>query len=93
MVPSVWRQVWNKYIEFQKKPGAENSVVLVEAYSLGKARSVPSSSTAFPHRNVNFNAVAIPWYYNASYDAEAIAFGKAARDLWRRNAGSGRNVS
>lgn len=78
---------------FQQKPGAENSVVLVEAYSLGKARSLPAGATAFPHRNINFNAVAIPWYYDASYDAEAVAFGEAARDLWRSNDGLGRNAS
>ncbi|CAI6312533.1 unnamed protein product [Periconia digitata] len=87
MEPSAWRQIWDKYVVFQKKPGAENSVVLLEAYSLDKARSIPSSSTSFPHRGVNFNAVAIPWYYDASYDTEAINFGKAARDLWRSNDG------
>ncbi|XXH05577.1 hypothetical protein Hte_012009 [Hypoxylon texense] len=83
MIPATWRQIWDMYIEFQQKPTAENSVVVLEAYSLIKARSVDPSSTAFPHRNVNFNAVAIPWYNDTSLDVEAEAFGRAARDLWR----------
>ncbi|GAW16190.1 hypothetical protein ANO14919_056130 [Xylariales sp. No.14919] len=83
MVPSTWRQVWNNYAEFQKKPTAANSVVLLEAYSLIKARSIDPNSGAFPYRNVNFNAVAIPWYDDQSLDGQAQAFGNAARDLWR----------
>ncbi|KID93252.1 FAD binding domain-containing protein, partial [Metarhizium majus ARSEF 297] len=38
MIPSTWHQVWDRYVEFQKKPGAQNSLVLLEAYSLTKAR-------------------------------------------------------
>lgn len=87
MIPAVWRQIWDRYVEFQKNPGAENSVVILEAYSLIKARSVHPNSAAFPHRNVNFNAVAIPWYNDTSLDDEAQAFGIAARDLWRATDG------
>jgi hypothetical protein len=83
MIPDVWRKIWDMYVEFQKKPGAESSVVLLEAYSLAKARSFPESSASFPYRNVNFNAVAIPWYNDSAYDSAALAFGNAARDLWR----------
>ncbi|KAI1409256.1 hypothetical protein F5Y13DRAFT_182153 [Hypoxylon sp. FL1857] len=83
MVPATWRQIWNEYIEFQQRPTAQNSVVLLEAYSLIKARSEDPNSAAFPHRGVNFNAVAIPWYDDTSLDDEAQAFGSAARDLWR----------
>lgn len=83
MVPATWRQIWNKYVEFQKKPTAENSVVLLEAYSLTKARSINANSASFPYRNVNFNAVAIPWYNDTSLDSDAITFGRTARDLWR----------
>ncbi|KAF1969966.1 FAD binding domain-containing protein [Bimuria novae-zelandiae CBS 107.79] len=91
MIPSVWRQIWNEYTAFQAKPGAQNSIVLLEAYSLGKVRSLPSSSTAFPHRDVNFNAVAIPWYSDASYDQAAVIFGQKARSLWRASDGLGDN--
>ncbi|KAI1151045.1 FAD binding domain-containing protein [Nemania diffusa] len=83
MVPDTWRQIWNKYVEFQQKPTAANSVVLLEAYSLIKARSISPDSSAFPFRHVNFNAVAIPWYDNKSLDNQAQAFGNAARDLLR----------
>ncbi|KAI1176593.1 FAD binding domain-containing protein [Nemania sp. FL0916] len=83
MVPDTWRQIYDKYIEFQQMPGAASSGVLMEAYSLTKARSVDPNSAAFPNRNVNFNAFAIPWYNDTSLDSAAIAFGSAARDLWR----------
>lgn len=91
MVPATWRQVWDLYVAFQKLPGAENSVVLLEAYSLIKARSIDSNSAAFPHRDVNFNAVAIPWYNDTALDGEAEAFGSAARDLWRATDGLAQN--
>lgn len=83
MVPKVWRQIWDKYVEFQKQPTAQSSVILLEAYSLTKARSVDAHSASFPHRNVNFNAVAIPWYSDTALDGSAQAFGRAVRDLWR----------
>ena len=83
LVPSTWRQVWDKYVEFQKLPTAENSVVLMEAYSLTKARSFGPGSAAFSHRDVNFNAVIILWYSDAALDDQARAVGKSARDLWK----------
>ncbi|KAJ8130778.1 hypothetical protein O1611_g2849 [Lasiodiplodia mahajangana] len=89
--PTTWRQVWNKYVDFQKKPTAENSIVLLEAYSLIKARSLDLDSAAFPFRTVNFNVVAIPWYDERSLDGEAEAFGVAARDLWRSTDGLAQN--
>lgn len=91
MVPSVWRQIWTKYVDFQQKPGASNSLVLLEAYSLTKARSIDSKQTAFPHRGVNFNAVAIPWYNDTSLDDEAEEFASAVRDLWRSSDGLAQN--
>ncbi|KAL9121092.1 MAG: hypothetical protein Q9187_002353 [Circinaria calcarea] len=88
MVPATWRAVWNEFVAFTQNPGTGNSVVLMEAYSLFKARSVPDSSSSFPFRSaVNFNAVAIAWYADASLDQEAEAFGSAARDLWRSTDG------
>ncbi|KAK0621571.1 FAD binding domain-containing protein [Bombardia bombarda] len=85
MVPATWRAIWNKYVDFQQLPGAESTVVLLEAYSLIKARSAAVASTggSFPHRDVNFNAVAIAWYNDTALDGPAQAFGSAARDLWR----------
>lgn len=83
LVPSTFRKVWDLYTAFQSRPGAAGSVVLLEAYSLTKARSIPTSSASFPHRNVNFNAVAIPWYSDPALDNAAFAFGRAARDAWR----------
>ncbi|KAI1123268.1 FAD binding domain-containing protein [Nemania abortiva] len=91
MIPATWRQVWNQYVAFQKKPTAERSAVLLEAYSLIKARSLDPDSTAFPFRKVNFNAVAIPWYDDPSLDDEAQAFGAAARDLLRSTDGLTQN--
>lgn len=93
MLPSVWREIWNEYVDFQQRPGAENSIVLLEAYSLAKARSVSFDQTAFPHRGVNFNSVAIPWYNDTSLDDEAEAFGRAVRDLWRSSDGLAYNAT
>ena len=92
MVPSSWRAIWNEYMAFLKIPGTGNSIILLEAYSLFKARSFPDSSSSFPFRStVNFNAVAIPWYADSSLDQKAEAFGSAVRDLWRLTAGLASN--
>ncbi|KAI0454137.1 hypothetical protein F5B21DRAFT_514904 [Xylaria acuta] len=91
MIPSTWRQIWDAYVAFQKLPGATSSGVLLEAYDLTKARSVPSSSSAFPNRNVRFNAFAIPWYDSSSLDAQAAQFGNTVRDLLRVTSGLPRN--
>ncbi|KAI3331730.1 FAD binding domain-containing protein [Xylariaceae sp. AK1471] len=87
MIPSTWRQIWDKYVEFQQKPGAENSGVLLETYDWTKARSMDPDSAAFPHRNVNFNAFAIPWYDDPALDKDAEEFGAAVRQLWRTTSG------
>ncbi|KAI2625152.1 FAD binding domain-containing protein [Xylaria nigripes] len=91
MIPSTWRQIWDAFVDFQKLPGAHSTGVLLEAYDLNKARSVPSSSSAFPNRNVRFNAFAIPWYDDSSLDEKAMEFGSKVRDLLRVTSGLDRN--
>lgn len=85
MLPSVWRAVWSEFFKFTSNPGTDQSIVLMKAYSLGKGRSVPDSAPAFPFRHVTFDAVAIAWYYNASLDPVAEAYGRKVRDLWWTN--------
>ncbi|CBF78732.1 FAD-binding oxidoreductase [Aspergillus nidulans FGSC A4] len=61
----------------------QNSVVIMEAYSLDRARALPDDSAAFPGRSrVNFQAVAIPWYYDQGLENSAIAWGETMRALW-----------
>lgn len=84
MIPSTWRAVWNEYVEFLQNNGTGNSIIIMAAYSLTKARSIPGSSSSFPFRSdVNFNAVAITWYNDPSLDQKAVVLGTNARDLWR----------
>ena len=93
MVPPVWRQIWNESVDCQKRPGAENSVVLLEAYSLDKAISVGLIQTVLPHRGIKFNAVVIPWYNDTSLDGDVETFGRAVRDLWRSSDGLHQNFT
>ncbi|KAI4163514.1 MAG: hypothetical protein LQ342_002786 [Letrouitia transgressa] len=86
MVPETWRAIWDEYTAFlAANPGTGNSTVLLEAYSLVKARLLPDSSASFPFRSRNrFNAVAIAWYDDPALDGPAEAFGSKVRDLlWR----------
>jgi FAD/FMN-containing dehydrogenase len=83
VIPSTWREVWNQYVEFLKTPGVVNSLVLLEAYSTTKLRTLPGGETAYPHRNVNFHAAAIAWYDDASLDGAAKAWGSKVRDTIR----------
>jgi hypothetical protein len=92
MDPSTWRSVWNEYVSFVKNPGTGDSIILLEAYSMQKARSLPDSSSAYPFRHtVNFQAAALPWYYDPTLDAKATAFASRVRDLWRGTDGLSRN--
>lgn len=92
MVPATWRAVWDEFVSFVSDPSAGNSGVVLEAYSLIKARTLPDSSSSFPYRStVNFNAIAIAWYTDPRLDQKAEAFGTAARDLWRSTDGLAAN--
>ncbi|KAF4628413.1 hypothetical protein G7Y89_g9742 [Cudoniella acicularis] len=87
-----WRAIWNEYVSFLETPGVGNSIILVEGYSMYAARRFSDSSSAYPFREtVNFHAAAMPWYYNSSIDAQALAFGSRVRDLWRSTDGLEQN--
>ncbi|TVY65609.1 FAD-linked oxidoreductase azaL [Lachnellula suecica] len=86
--PTTWRAVWNKWLAFASLPGAETSAVILDVYSLVKPRTFADSSSAYPFRHtVNYNAIATGWYPDSTLDAQAEAFGFAARDLWRSTSG------
>jgi hypothetical protein len=88
--PKTWRNAWNKFVEFQKKPTAETSALLLENYPNSET-ATSKTSAAFHHRAVRFNAVILPWYTDESLDEEAIKCGKEIRELLRNN--NGRNVN
>jgi FAD/FMN-containing dehydrogenase len=85
--PRTWRQVWRKYVEFQKRITAHASVVLMEAYPLNDLRLAGEASAAFPHRSIRFQAAILPWYTDAALDEEALQCGKDIRELWRESSG------
>ncbi|RAL03907.1 FAD-binding oxidoreductase [Aspergillus ibericus CBS 121593] len=88
MVSSTWKETWEEYVSFVSLDGTGTSLVLLEAYSLKKARSFGQVSSAYAWRNkVNFNAVAIPWYTDSSLDSDAIAWTSKLRELWRSTDG------
>lgn len=91
MVPSTWRAIWNEFIDFLKNPGTGNSIILLEAYSLQVAQSIPASSASFPNRDIRFNAFSIPWYEDSSLDLVAQGFAGNVRDLWRSTDGLPQN--
>jgi hypothetical protein len=79
----VWREVWDKLVDFQKLPGANRSMVLLETFPMNKTRFAGGASAAFPHRKTRFQAIIMPWYDDEDLDDEAVKFGKEIRDLWR----------
>ena len=88
MVPSTWKEAWEEYVSFVSLGGTGTSLVLLEAYSLEKARSFDQASSAYAWRNkVNYNAVAIPWYFDPVLDSDAIAWASRLRDIWRSTDG------
>jgi hypothetical protein len=91
--PQTWREVWDKYTEFQKKPTAHASVVLMEAYPMNETRFANQASASFPHRDVRFNVAILPWYSDQNLDDEGVQFGKVVRDLLRNNDGPDKHAT
>ncbi|KAJ4365116.1 hypothetical protein N0V83_008734 [Neocucurbitaria cava] len=81
-----WPQIWELYKAFQAK--GPNTAVLVERYNLTKAISAPVGSAAMNEalrRDAFAQAIFIPWYTDASLDAEAEQFGRNVRALLTRS--------
>lgn len=91
---SDWNSIFDLYNDFRQLPGAGNSAVLVERYNMTKAQSVGRGASAVPDE-LRFDsfaqAVAIPWYEDASLDAQALDFASKARDLMAGPAGGKAN--
>lgn len=89
MVPSTWRAIWNEFVAFVQINGTSSSSVLAECYSMGKARTLPDSSSSFPWRStIECNVAAIPWYDDPSLAPAALSFGNKVRNLWLETSGT-----
>jgi len=85
MIPTAWRAVWNEFVKFTSNPGTEQTVILLEAYSLTNRVKALDSTASFPYRHVPFNGAAIAWYSDSNLDPVAQEFGKKVRDIWWNN--------
>ncbi|KFY10802.1 hypothetical protein V492_04835 [Pseudogymnoascus sp. VKM F-4246] len=66
-----------------------NSAVLLEGYSTQAVKTVPSDTTAFPHRADNFLITPVVSYsVNSTLDSSAIAFGNNLREALHKADGS-----
>ncbi|KAH7087438.1 FAD binding domain-containing protein [Paraphoma chrysanthemicola] len=88
-----WREVWNKFSDFQKKPSAHASAVILEAYPLVDKRYAGEQDVSFPHRSVRFMSAILPWYTDECLDTEAATLGQDVRELWRNNGGGRKPAS
>ncbi|PWY88286.1 FAD binding domain-containing protein [Aspergillus heteromorphus CBS 117.55] len=85
---NTWKKVWDEYVSFVSLNGTHETTIMMEAYPLEKARSLPESSSAYAWRNkVNFNAMAIPSYHDTKLDSAAVAWASKVRDMWRATDG------
>ncbi|EEQ31208.1 hypothetical protein McanMca71_006782 [Microsporum canis] len=90
IVPETWMKVWDEYVSWVSMSGTGSSIVLLEAYCLDKARSLPSDSSAFPWRNeICVNAIVIPWYSDKALEADALSLGQRLRRLLQSTDGLG----
>lgn len=86
--PESWEAVYDAYKEFLLNPEAQDSVILLDAYSTAQISSISDSSAAYPFRStVRFNAQASLAWNDSSFDASALAFGSFCRDKWRLSSG------
>ncbi|TVY18010.1 FAD-linked oxidoreductase azaL [Lachnellula arida] len=90
--PTTWRSVWDEWLAFAQIPGAEESAIILDVYSMVKPRAISDSYSAYPFRStVNYNAIATAWYANSSLDGSAETFGSNVRNLWRSTSGLSSN--
>ena len=88
MDAATWRAVYEQLGLLIKKPGAENSSVLMNGYPLAAAQNLSTDNAAYPFRkNLKFNAVFTPTYSDSTFDPTAEEFGFKARDMWRATSG------
>ncbi|KAK6508890.1 hypothetical protein TWF481_003657 [Arthrobotrys musiformis] len=88
--PKAFKNIWDAYAQFLNKNGVDKvgrSAVLVECYSYITARAIERTSTAYPHRDVNFQAVILGWYDDKALDGEAEKLGKYVREQWFSTSG------
>jgi hypothetical protein len=78
------REVYDIFIkEASEKPEFSNSCIMFEGYLVHGVKSIPSESSAFPHRNDNILIAPVVTYDNKTndpgLDAIAQAFGEKLR--------------
>ncbi|EPS36465.1 hypothetical protein H072_10033 [Dactylellina haptotyla CBS 200.50] len=91
---TAFKNIWNAYVGFINKYGVDKvgrSAMLVECYSYVTVREIERTSTSYPHRDVNFQAVMLPWYDDASLDDKAEEFGSYVREQWLSTSGHHRD--
>ena len=81
--PAAFQKVLNMYEDFVANvcpEAGESGACLFEFYPLAKVCSVPGSATAFPNRTPHSNAMLIPRWRSAKYDAVCRQFTRDAMD-------------
>lgn len=92
--PQTWVTVYNKYVDFLKTPGVQNTTVLMEYYPSAKADSFGADSSSYAFRStIKMNAVVNTAYVDRSLDPVAESFGSSVRDLWRSSSGLTQNAT
>ncbi|KAF3916570.1 hypothetical protein ABW20_dc0102759 [Dactylellina cionopaga] len=94
MDPKAFKKIWDAYVDFVATHGVDKvgrSALLVECYSYVTARAIERTSTAYPHRDVNFHAVMLAWYDDPAIDKDAEKLGSFAREQWWSTSGHHRD--
>lgn len=88
-VPAL-RLVYDAFSDImQRVPAFNESVFLLEGYSVQGVQAVPAATTAFPHRSQNLLLSPVIYYQvNSSLDAQAEEFGRYSRSLLKAGSGS-----
>ncbi|RDA96148.1 hypothetical protein CP533_1798 [Ophiocordyceps camponoti-saundersi (nom. inval.)] len=82
--PVVFGQVYDVWHDAVQQPGAANSSMLVNWFSMDKARSMSLTSSAVPFRNdVGVFPTLTIAYEDAAFDEAAVEYGRRARSLWQ----------
>ncbi|KAI8962424.1 FAD binding domain-containing protein [Daldinia sp. FL1419] len=82
-----FQTLWDEYADFVAKTGITSTIIGIDAYSNYATRQFGSKHASYSQRDVNFFALIVPIYEDASLDPAVEAFGSRVRELWLGSSG------
>ncbi|KAF1846587.1 FAD-binding domain-containing protein [Cucurbitaria berberidis CBS 394.84] len=82
-----FKTILDEFVKFVADTGIMTTIMQIECYHNDAMRRIGSEGASYPFRDINFYALIIPVYDDASLDPVVETFGSRVNDLWKRSSG------